>query len=90
MTSITTALQHHIKPLRQFYAEASVNDSPPYREIGVIIMEHGNPVPVADLLIGLNDEGKLRVLISGGGNAESHVLAVYPELSGPAMVERHY
>lgn len=56
-----------------------------YQEIAVQARVNGKTI--ADILIGLNERGEVRVLTTSQGE-EEHKLAIYPERPYPAMVEQ--
>ena len=57
-----------------------------YQEISVQALKAGKPV--ADILVGLDEHGELRVLITSDGDGESdHAIAVYPSRPKNKMVE---
>lgn len=58
-----------------------------YQEIAVRARRNGKAI--GDVLVGLDDKGNLRVLVTADGDGESdHALALFPERGAADMVER--
>ncbi len=58
-----------------------------YHEVAVRGFKDGKPI--ADILVGLNEQGELRVLITSDGDGESdHAIAVFPQKPREQMVEK--
>lgn len=77
---------HHGRNLKKIRLSAEPAGDPDlYQEICVAAFR--GKKCIADILIGLNAKGELRVLISGENYPDEHALAVYPQRRHGRMAE---